>query len=192
MHTFRKALLASTALALIATSEASAQRRPAATTATRAGSQPAQGSSGGPATKWTLYAGVATGDDFDLGLAVQGSYRVVPTGWPVAIRIDPYFAHHGSDGDVSLNIFGVAGHVEYTFPTQNSDVEPFILGGLGFYYSKLNLDDDFDDDLIDDSSTDLGISLGGGIRFAKRWVAEAQFKMIDEFDTIPLLIGFRF
>jgi hypothetical protein len=200
MHTLRKALVASAALALIVTTEASAQRRPSATTATRAGSQPAQGTSGGPSTGWTLYGGIATGDNLDMGFAIQGSYRFTPAGWPLSLRIDPYFARHGGDEDfvsdvvdVTFMLLGAGVNGEFTFPTDNATVEPFVLGGLGVYYGKTTVDSDFPGiGDIEGSDTELGITLGGGIRFARRWVAEAQFKMIDEFDTIPLLIGFRF
>ncbi|MEW5919228.1 MAG: hypothetical protein AB1762_22685, partial [Gemmatimonadota bacterium] len=149
---------------------------------------------------FTIYGGMATGDELDIGFALQASIRLVPTGWPIAVRIDPYFARHSGDlgfsspgfnPNADFTIFGVAGHAEYTFNVPQATVLPYVLGGVGFYRGDVNVDFPGGYSFGGDD-TNVGLSFGGGLRFAKRWVAELQFKLIDEFDTVPLLIGFKF
>ncbi len=186
------------ALWALCLTSAAAQRGPTATPRrTAAGAQRKA-----PAMdyRFAAYGGLATGDQLDVGFALQGSFRIVPVGWPVAVRIDPYLAHHsgdvgitlpGFDPSIDFTLFGAAGHVEYTFPTTGTDVAPFVLGGLGLYHGSVSVD--FPGGLSGGGDdTNFGLSFGGGIRFAKRWVAELQFKLIDEFDTVPILVGIRF
>lgn len=191
-----------TILALgLATQVAGAQRRPAPTTATKSSASAAQAgaAASGAKTKFTLFGGIATGDGYDLGFAVQGSFRLEQPGWPVAIRIDPYVARHSGDfgyglgnTDVSLTMLGVAGNAEYTFKTSGSQVEPYILGGVGIYHGSVDISNNASGFNAGGADTNLGLGVGGGIRFAKRWAAEAHFKTINSFDTIPILLGFHF
>src|SRR5438477_12213673 len=90
---------------LVASSVAPALRAQARPPATPSGSTPS----------FTILGGIASGDKgYNVGLALGGTAKWVPVGWPVAIRGDAYFAHHGSSGDVSLNLFGVGANAEYT------------------------------------------------------------------------------
>ena len=170
---------------------AHAQRRPAPTTASKANAPAPEGNGG--KTNFTLFAGIATGDAYDLGFAVQGSFRIPLPTVPIAIRIDPYLARHGGGSsydvgsstlsDATLTLLGVAGDAEYTFKTTGSQVEPYVLAGLGMYHGSGG---------GGEGSTDLGLGIGGGIRYMKRWAAEAQFKSINGFSTIPLMVGYHF
>jgi hypothetical protein len=142
---------------------------------------------------FSLQGGIASGDgDFDLGLALGGSATWHPQEWPVAVRGDVYFAHHGGGSgpvDVSLNLFGVAGHALYTFPTTNSTVSPYVFGGVGLFYSNINVD--YEGTAIDfdyDSSTDLGLTIGGGLSFTPRIGAEIRFISVNDFTTFPILL----
>lgn len=187
-------LMATTILIAVAATPAHAQRRPTPTTATKPSATQSEQKKddSGASTNFTLFAGIATGDAYDVGIAVQGSFRIVPSEWPVAIRIDPYLARHGGGAysigsnrvDVSLTMVGVAGNAEYTFENTGSQVEPYVLAGLGMYHSSVSGGGG--------GSTDLGLDIGGGIRFAKRWAAEAQFKSISGFSSIPIMIGYHF
>ncbi|MBV6519915.1 MAG: hypothetical protein MNPFHGCM_00018 [Gemmatimonadaceae bacterium] len=190
--------VAATLLSVVHVSTAEAQRRPAAAMATRAGA--AQGGEAGGSSNFTLFAGVATGEGgYDIGPAVQGSFKLANAKWPVAIRIDPYLARHsgsfsysGNGTDISLTMIGAAGNVEYAFKNSESNVEPYVLGGLGLYYGKSSVSNNTIGFEASGSDTNLGFGFGGGIRFAKRWSAEGQYKSINGFDTIPLLLGYHF
>ena len=164
--------------------------------ATQNPDQPAARATTGP--KWSFFGGVASGDNpYDMGLAVGGTGRWQQSNWPVAFRGDAYFAHH-SGGiseqfggyDISVNIFGMMGNAEYAFPTQ-SRLKPYAFGGLGLFYSKVNLDYDGVFDAYD-SSTDLGFGIGGGMHLTEKFGLELRFMDLGGFSTIPLLAVWHF
>jgi opacity protein-like surface antigen len=189
-----------------------AQRRAAAETGLTAGSAAMPATTpAGPTTpqpaaaptmtgpEWSGYAGVASGDNpYDIGLALGASGRWHRSDWPVAIRGDAYFAHHGGSVgsplggfDVSVNIFGIMGNAEYSFPTTNK-LKPYAFGGLGLFYSKFNVDNNaFDEDAYA-NSTDLGFGIGAGLSFTPKFGLELRFMDIGGFNTIPLLAVLHF
>ena len=149
---------------------------------------------------WAIGAGVASGDGaYDLGLGVGANARWIRSDWPVAIRGDVYFAHHSGDVgaglggfDISLNLFGVLGNAEYSFPTE-STLKPYVFGGVGLFYANADIDYDgpFDDSDYD-SSTDLGFNAGGGVLFTPRFGVEIRLMDAGGFTTIPVFAVFRF
>jgi hypothetical protein len=149
---------------------------------------------------WSIFGGVASGDGaYDIGIAAGLTGRWRRSDWPVAVRGDAYFAHHGGDigsefggVDVSINIFGVMGSAEYSFPTENR-LKPYAFGGLGLFYSNIDVDYDgaFDDNSYD-SSTDLGFGVGGGIHLTEKFGLELRFMDIGGFSTIPILAVYHF
>ena len=149
---------------------------------------------------WSAFAGVASGDNpYDIGLALGGAGKWHRSDWPVAVRGDAYFAHHSGDIgsqfggiDLSVNIFGVMGGAEYAFET-TSNLKPYVFGGLGLFYSNVNVDYDGEFDGTDyDSSTDLGLGVGGGIHFTPKFGVEVRFMDLGGFNTIPLLAVLHF
>lgn len=200
MRMSHSAVAMCTLVAAMAAQPAGAQRRPAPTPATKAGSAPQQ--SGGASTKnpsFTLFGGVASGEDgWNLGYAIAASLEWKQSAWPVGIRVDPYIARHGADvgsyGDFNLTLIGAAGAASYDFETTSASAKPFIFGGLGIYNGSADFDSAYPGygafSVYD--GTDLGIELGGGIRIGKRLTVELRYMHIDQFDTIPILAGFRF
>ena len=149
---------------------------------------------------WSAFAGVASGDNpYDIGIALGGAGKWHRSDWPVAVRGDAYFAHHSGDIgsqfgglDLSVNIFGVMGGAEYAFET-TSNLKPYVFGGLGLFYSNVNVDYDGDFEGSDyDSSTDLGLGVGGGIHFTPKFGVEVRFMDLGGFNTIPLLAVLHF
>jgi outer membrane protein with beta-barrel domain len=158
-----------------------------------------------PATagpQWSMFGGVASGDNpYDIGIALGADARWHRPDWPVAVRGDGYFAHHGGDIgggavfgsiDLSINIFGVLGSAEYSFPT-TSTLKPYVFGGLGLFYSSVNVDYNgaFNDNAYD-SSTDLGLGIGAGLYFTHNFGMELRFMDIGGFNTIPILAVLHF
>ena len=149
---------------------------------------------------WSAFAGIASGDNpYDIGLALGANGKWHRSDWPVAVRGDVYFAHHGGSFgsqfggvDLSINIFGVMGSAEYAFPT-TSNLKPYAFGGLGLFYSNVNISDNFGfDEGGYDSSTDLGFGIGGGLSFTPKFGVELRFMDIGGFNTIPILAAFHF
>ena len=149
---------------------------------------------------WSVFGGVASGDGaYDVGFAAGGTGRWRRSDWPVSARGDAYFAHHGGDigrefggFDVSINIFGVMASAEYSFPIENR-LRPYAFGGLGLFYSNINVDYDgvFDDSSYD-SSTDLGFGVGGGVHLTEKLGLEIRFMDVGGFSTIPILAVYHF
>ena len=148
---------------------------------------------------WSVFAGVATGDNpYDVGIAAGLDGKWHRSNWPVAVRGDAYFAHHsGNLGtiesvDVSINMFGVMGGAEYSFATE-STLKPYAFGGLGIFYSNVNVDynGQFDDSAYD-SSTDLGFGIGAGLHFTSKFGVEVRFMDIGGFNTVPILAVLHF
>jgi hypothetical protein len=160
--------------------------------------QPSSPTMTGP--DWSVFAGIADGDNpFDIGVALGGTGRWHRSDWPVGVRGDAYFAHHGGNIgtqfgglDLSVNIFGIMGGAEYVFENAG-DLKPYAFGGLGVFYSNFSVDDDneFGDDDYD-SSTDVGLGIGGGLRFTPKFGVEVRFMKIGDFNTIPILAVFHF
>lgn len=142
------------------------------------------------APTFTLLAGVATGEgSYDLGLSIGGSFRWKLVGNGLALRADPWLGRYKA-GDASLTILGAAANLEYNFQTEGSSATPFIFLGPAVYYS--NFGGDVGSPGGDEGSTDLGFGLGGGVRFAPRFVLEVRYNEINGFSTIPIMLGFRF
>jgi opacity protein-like surface antigen len=115
-------------------------------------------------------------------------------GAPIEIRFDPSLAYHGSDGryDANLLILGFPAAIQYQFRNAQGPT-PYVLGGIGLYYSNVSVDtgSPFLDE-IDDSSLDFGIAIGGGLRFNSRVGLEVRVVDIDGFTTLPILLTIRF
>jgi len=207
MHAMSRAVTMAAVLTTTLASAAIAQRRagsgpePVAQREVRrvVPQQPAAAMTG---PEWSLFGGIASGDGaYDLGIALGGTGRWHRADWPVAIRGDAYFAHHGGElaqgtADVSLNILGVMGSAEYVFPTTTS-LKPYVFGGLGLFYSNANIDYQADPDpnyRLDgyDSSMDLGLGIGGGVRFTPRFGLELRVTDIGGFTTIPIVAVLHF
>jgi len=149
---------------------------------------------------WSAFAGVASGDNpYDIGIALGGSGKWHRSDWPVGIRGDAYFAHHGGSFgsqvgsiDLSINIFGVMGSAEYQFETTNK-LKPYAFGGLGLFYSSVNVDyNGAFENTNYDSSTDLGFGVGGGIHLTDKFGLELRYMDLGGFNTIPILAVLHF
>jgi len=197
-----KAVVVAAVLAPATASDAVAQQRTATGVQRLARrdvpQQPSRATTAGP--KWSMVGGVASGDgEYDLGFSLGTTARWSRSNWPVTIRGDGYFAHHSGDinsfagdFDLSLNLLGVLGSAEYSFPTQSS-LKPYVFGGLGLFYAAVDVD--YDEAFGDgdyDSSTDLGFSVGGGLNFTPRFGMELRLIDVGGFTTLPIVAVLRF
>ena len=78
-----------------------------------------------------------------------------------ALRADSFGRHFGS-------YFQIEGVVRYLIPIENQSIMPFVAGGIGigrFSFDEIDTGiPGFDLDL-DTSSTEVGLLLGGGLKF---------------------------
>ena len=151
-------------------------------------------SGAGPSVE--LMVGIATGDGpYDVGPFLGVSFGWDAAGLPIDFRFDPSLAFHSTGGryDANLLILGLPAAIQYQFRNSQGGPTPYIMGGLGLYYSNVSIDSGspFVDEL-DDSSLDLGIAIGGGVRFNERLGLEARVIDIDGFTTLPILLTIRF
>ena len=152
---------------------------------------------GGPVTpNFTLLGGLASGDGaWNMGPAVAGTITWSPAP-QVDIRVDPYYARHDLDvrgSDAHLTFLGVGGNVQYVFRTANSgSAAPYVFGGIGVYHQNFGYGNDVFASRYGNGSTDLGLGVGTGIRFANHLVVELRVNDINSFTSVPILFGYRF
>lgn len=103
----------------------------------------------------TLGPTLAWNDDFDLGIGVQLEAALPTLGTGLGLMADfvLYFP------DDPIDYFEFNGNLTYDFPLQNSTAVPFVLSGLNF--ARVSIDSPG----IDVSDTEVGLNVGGGIRF---------------------------
>lgn len=194
----RKIALASLALGLVAVSNVSEAQRASrmAFSPSTANAAPVRRAAANKPTI-TLLGGVATADSpFDMGFMVGASLKWDLSGAPVDLRFDPSIARHGGGVlgvDVSVLFVNLPVAVEYAFKTTGGSGEPYVFGGLGLHYGKYDVDIPSVPGYggYGDSSTDLGLTIGGGYRLKSGLSFEARYLDINGFTTIPLLVGWR-
>lgn len=153
----------------------------------------------GQGPKVTVLGGVAAGEDTDFGVFLAATF-----GWPISdlpliFRVDPVGARYGYGsnlpsgvGDGNLLLIGGGAALQYDFESSTgSRNTPYIMGGLGLYFARSSFDSNLAGVGGSDTETDLGISLGGGIRLGDKLVLEGRFMNVGSFTTIPLMIGYR-
>ncbi|HET7583929.1 MAG TPA: outer membrane beta-barrel protein [Gemmatimonadaceae bacterium] len=124
------------------------------------------------------------------GWDLEGGAELTFGSSPFSVRGDVLFNSFSADKDrpsvipADVDVWGGVLDIVYTFPQpdKSSMVKPYVLGGLGVYHSN----PDFDGALSDRSSTDLGINLGGGLRFdlsGFSTFAEARYHRIFSVNT---------
>lgn len=137
------------------------------------------------ATKmWNFYLGAGAalptgdlGDGWNLGLHGTGAFGyVVGPGFQILGKIE-YHTFGIDDGGLSgvdggsFNALMFGGAARYNFPTENSKISPFILGGLGIASATIS-DLTVDDPILGpmtfkfESETKLYIEVGAGLDIA--------------------------
>lgn len=105
----------------------------------------------------TLGPTLTWGDsDLDFGIGAQLEAALPAIGTGIGLMTD--FVIYFPDGPVDY--FEINGNLTYDFPLENSTAVPFVLAGLNL--ARISGDLPL---LGDISDTQLGLNLGGGIRF---------------------------
>lgn len=162
---------------------------------------------------WSLGVGASmpNGDFADVaktGVNLQGAVVKALNNSPVWLRGEA--AYHrfgaikesGSFGGVNYSTSGRAslmsliGDVGYSFQSSSS-VKPYVLGGLGMNRASYTVESEVDGqkDTATDTSNELGINVGGGMRFrmaGRIATLEARYMTVDNADFIPLTFSIEF
>ncbi len=137
---------------------------------TRKAAQSAAPAAAGP-SEWALdgsigFAAPSYGNA-SLGLDLMGAVEWHPRSTlPVAWRGEIGWSHFGyTDGNSDIVRFDV--DALYDIPVHwTSKLQPYILGGLGIYHVSVSVDcSALGVECASDSDTNLGINLGGGLRY---------------------------
>jgi len=142
------------------------------------------------------------------GLNVQGTVTKALNNSPVWLRgeaayhrfgaIEESESFGGADYTMSgrASVMSLIGDVGYSFQSSSS-VKPYILGGLGMNKASYTVETEFDGEKESEteSSNELGINVGGGLRFrlaGRIATLEARYMTIDDADFIPLTFSIEF
>ena len=162
---------------------------------------------------WSLGVGASMPNgDFSeaakTGVHVQGAVVKALNNSPVWLRGEAAYHRFGaieekdSFGGVDYTMTGRAatmaliGDVGYSFQSSSS-VKPYLLGGLGMNRVSYTVETEVDGDKESESATsnELGINVGGGLRFrmaGRIATLEARYMTIDDADFIPLTFSVEF
>jgi hypothetical protein len=135
----------------------------------------------------------------DLGDATDMGYHgLVSAGFgvpilPVGLRADGMFTRLPVAGDVDGNFQVLSGTINAVLNIPTPVISPYIIGGVGFYNSKMDVEG-FDSE----SETDIGVNGGVGIRVGLPGLGvfgEARLHNIfgdgDSVRMAPITIGIR-
>ena len=124
------------------------------------------------ATGIGVSAGIATGDNnLDTGWIIGADYESKIHFGPVVLRGDFTYQSHNPD----FSMWGLAANAMVPF------TKFYALGGFGVYTPN-------------PGDTKLGVQIGGGMYIlpAKTLFVEARVETIDNFTSVPLVVGVRF
>jgi hypothetical protein len=153
----------------------------------------------GQGPKVTGLAGIATGDNTDFGLAIAATFTWPISDLPINFRLDPILARYGIGTgylsgvvDGNLLVLGVGAAAQYDFKSSTGGKNtPYVMGGLGLYYRRASIGSTVTPGDFNTSTTDFGLSVGGGVRLGDKLVLEGRVMDIGGFTTIPIMIGYR-
>lgn len=131
------------------------------------------------------------GDVLSTGFHLEGMVGFHPN-MPVEFRGELMYHRFGVSGaDGNTSALGIIPNVIYPFTTQSS-LHPYLIGGLGLYHLSSS---------FGGGETDVGINVGGGLRFPLKnshasLFAEARFHDVftsgSSFNMFPITFGVTF
>jgi opacity protein-like surface antigen len=137
-------------------------------------------------------------DGFSTGWHGGVVLGFMPAMVPFGVRLEGdyhKFASEDDDLDADLTIMDVILNGVWGFAMPGSPMQPYAIGGIGFYNSKMDGDDVIDDE----STTDFGVNVGGGVRFALSGFSafvEARWHNIftegNSTNMVPISFGITF
>ena len=134
----------------------------------------------------------------DLGFQGMAAVSLVPSHFPVSIRLEGMYSHFGfTDDPGHFRVIQGTLNAVYHIPAgQAATIRPYLIAGFGFYNYKSVFSDEFPFD--DPANTERGLNGGAGLDFAAgsvRLFTEARYHhvFIDGEDPafLPITLGVR-
>ena len=158
------------------------------------------------AKPFSAYGGLGNASGgWGLGFGGGVGYAFHLSGVPVAIRVQGEFFHFqqsettsGTTVSVSAsdNIFGANAAAEYAFRTSKPSLVPYVIGGLGLYYSSAAVTvaaGGLGSTTGSAGTTSVAMAFGGGLRFGKSFFAELRVVPFFSGGTmVPIVVGMQF
>ncbi|MFI5235766.1 MAG: outer membrane protein [Gemmatimonadales bacterium] len=146
---------------------------------------------------WNAGVGLSlpTTTGLNTGFNVRLGATFTPHAWPVWLRPEAAFDHFGiscGGGSCSSTQIGVGAYAGYDFKTASS-FKPYGLAGLGFVHTSSTVS--FGGFTATGSTTNLGLSLGGGARMpvgSMTGYGELRFNSVSGGSAIALTVGLMF
>lgn len=143
------------------------------------------------------------GSGLDTGFNLEGLIGIHPRTMPIEFRGELMYHRFGVTGaDGHQSILGIVPNVVYPFKTQ-SRIRPYLIGGIGLYHVSVTATGNFGGSTFTatGSETDVGLNVGGGLRFPlsnsrASLFAEARFHDVftsgSSMNMIPITVGITF
>jgi hypothetical protein len=151
-------------------------------------------------SRFGVNAGIALpmgdfGDAAGLGFHV-GGHVALPLQGALGLRFDADFGRYGGESGTGIDnvtLLGGVANLVYRLQTQ-SELKPYILGGLGYYNTKITANGGGSGD-----ASDLAFNVGVGYDFKmgnSNLYTELRYLSIQgdggSLNTLPIVIGLRF
>jgi len=98
-------------------------------------------------------------DEGDLNIGVMGGY-----GLHRHAALAGALEYHSADFDLEdRSTFALTAGVEVYFFKEKVAVQPYLVGGIGYYHSEVRRTDDYGEVIIDDIDYEVGFHAGAGL-----------------------------
>lgn len=143
---------------------------------------------------------IVSPDELDtaFGVGVFADLGTMAPRWGLEARLDWWGQSEEAFGaEASFSDITLGARTKYYFPTSNTNLRPFMGGGLGLHFLSVEVEvfDPFSGTTMsaEDSETRVGFDIGGGVATSLSprtdLLAEAWYSIVSDFDQLSLRIG---
>jgi hypothetical protein len=142
----------------------------------------------------------SSSDAFGTGWHGMALVRFKPAASPVGFQIDGMYQRLGTEDPApegNLQVINGTANVVFSFPvSEETRFRPYLIGGLGYYNSKIKFDVGPDSESESDFGFNAGagfdVGFGGGTFFVEGRFHNVFVSEADDFKFIPITAGIRF
>jgi opacity protein-like surface antigen len=142
----------------------------------------------------------SSSDAFGTGWHGMALVRFKPVASPVGFQVDGMYQRLKTESPVPeghLQVIGGTANVVFGFPvSEETRFRPYIIGGVGYYNSKIKFDvgtdPDGDSNFGFNAGAGFDVGFGGGTFFVEGRFHNVFVSDADDFKFIPITVGLRF